>query len=196
MSPRRISYTSRTTRWSNTMNTLRAFVPAVLLVLFAACSGSGGTTVNAPTSTAAAATTLTASVRTSPAPADPLGGAAEQTAPAAALSPGATATPTAPPTAPTAVNAPMGVTFVSVQGGPSGSYAAISVLTAAEAPCSIGYVDPAGTNSSAQGLADQRASRTGAVSWSWKIDGNASSGTGSVTVTCNGASATTSIPIG
>ena len=126
-----------------------------------------------------------------------LGGAAEQTVPAAVLTPCATATPTARPTAaPTAHAALMGVTFGSVQGGSPGSDAAVSVLTAAEALCSISCVDPAGTNSSAQRLAGQRASRTGAASWSWKTDGNASPGTGLVTVTCNGASATTSIPIG
>jgi hypothetical protein len=182
---------------ASAMNSLRVLVPVILLALFAACSSSGGTTVHSPASTVAATTTLTTSVRPSPAPADPLGGAAGQTAPAAALTPVATATSTAPPTAaPTVQPAPTGVTFVSVQGGSPGSYAAVSVLTAAEAPCSISYANPAGTNTPAQGLFDQRASRSGAASWNWKIDDNTGLGVGRVIVTCGGASATTPIQIG
>ena len=166
------------------MNFLRISVPVILLVMFAACSSSGGTAVTSPGSTAPVTTTGALTSRPS---AEPLEGGVGQTGSAESSTPVTTAAPTVP--------ASIGVTFVTVQGGSPGSQAQVSVLTAAEAPCSISYVDPAGTASTAQGLFDQRASRSGAVSWTWTIDTDTGPGTGSVTVTCNGVSATTPIQI-
>jgi hypothetical protein len=110
-----------------------------------------------------------------------------QTAPPSTAPP-ATEPPTAPPQAE--------VQFTSVVGGPPGAYASAAVQTTPGASCSISYVTPAGTNSSAAGLVPSAADSTGAASWSWKIGSNTHPGTGSVRVTCNGASATASIQIG
>jgi hypothetical protein len=103
------------------------------------------------------------------------------------LPPAPTPTPTPTPTTT--------VTFISVQGGSPGATASVTVQTAANAGCSITYVTPKGTVSQAQGLGDKTAGGDGRVSWSWKIGTGTAPGTGSVTVTCNGVSATTDITI-
>jgi hypothetical protein len=69
------------------------------------------------------------------------------------------------------------------------------VQTIPGASCSIVYVTPAGTVSEAQGLGNKTAGENGRVSWSWKIGSNTRPGTGRVTVTCNGISATAQIQI-
>ena len=104
--------------------------------------------------------------------------------------------PGAPPATQPSAPASAGVTFVAVVGGAPGGAASVTVQTAPGAACTIGYVTPAGTQSSAQGLVPKTAERGGYVSWSWVIGSNTRPGTGSVTVTCNGVSATTALQIG
>jgi hypothetical protein len=89
-----------------------------------------------------------------------------------------------------------GVAFVSVVGAAPGGVASAIVQTSAGASCSISYRTPAGTKSTAQGLSTKTAGADGMVSWSWNISGNTRPGTGTVTVTCGGASASAPITIG
>jgi hypothetical protein len=89
-----------------------------------------------------------------------------------------------------------GVTIVSVNGASPGGYASVTVQTTPGAECSIRYVTPHGTVSRAKGLGNQNADSDGKASWTWKIGSKTEPGTGSVTVTCNGESATTAIVIG
>ena len=108
---------------------------------------------------------------------------------------GACGAPGAPVTTPPP-SQQTGVTFVSVVGGPPGGTASVTVQTSPGAQCSITYVTPAGTVSQAQGLEQKTADASGQVSWQWKIGSNTRPGTGTVTVTCNGVQASTSIQIG
>jgi len=55
---------------------------------------------------------------------------------------------------------------------------------------------PAGTPSIAQGLVAKLADSSGMVTWSWVIGTNTRPGTGTVTVVCAGARATSRIQIG
>jgi hypothetical protein len=110
------------------------------------------------------------------------------------------ATPTPKPVVvPTSTSTPAPVTtvvtFISVSGGSPGGYASVTVQTIPGASCSIVYVTPAGTVSTAQGLGNNTDGENGKVSWSWKIGSNTRRGTGRVTVTCNGISATAPIQI-
>lgn len=110
----------------------------------------------------------------------------------------ATPTPIPQPTA-TPEPAPVqtgGVEFITVRGAAPWGTAFVEVLTAPGATCSIGYVTPAGTQSQAQGLVVRTADGSGYVSWSWSIGSRTRPGTGSVTVTCDGVSARSSIVIG
>jgi hypothetical protein len=88
------------------------------------------------------------------------------------------------------------VTFVSVVGAAPGGVASATVQTSAGTSCSISYVTPAGTKSTAQGLYTKTAGGDGTVSWSWNIGGSTKPGTGTVLVTCDGASASAPITIG
>jgi hypothetical protein len=63
------------------------------------------------------------------------------------------------------------------------------------ATCSIVYTTPAGTASTAQGLGTRTADANGAVSWTWSIGPSTRSGTGTVDVTCDGATARSNITI-
>ena len=101
-------------------------------------------------------------------------------------------TPTPIPTNPPST----GVTFLLVTGGPPGANAYVKVQTAANASCSISYVTPSGSTSTAQGLGNKSADGSGIVDWTWKIGTKTNPGTGTVTVTCNGVSASTGITIG
>ena len=89
-----------------------------------------------------------------------------------------------------------GITFVTVDGASPGSYAHVTVRTTPGVECSIRYVTPHGTISSAKGLDCQTSDSNGKSAWTWKIGSHTQPGTGNVTVTCNGTSATTSIDIG
>ena len=111
--------------------------------------------------------------------------------------PASTAPAAPPPQAPApAPPAASGVTFASVIGAPPGGVATAAIQTLGGAACSIGYVTPAGTRSTAQGLITKTAGADGTVSWSWNIGPSTRPGTGTVTVTCGGASASAPITIG
>ncbi len=89
-----------------------------------------------------------------------------------------------------------GITFASVEGASPGGYASVTIQTSPGAECSIQYVTPHGTVSRARGLESQTTDSDGRASWTWKIGTHTEPGTGSVTVACNGESATTPIEIG
>ncbi len=89
-----------------------------------------------------------------------------------------------------------GVQFVSVQGTSPGRNASVTVQTSAGAACDIDYYTPKGTYSTAAGLYPKNADGSGLVSWTWLIGGNTTRGTGTVRVSCGGASASTAITIG
>jgi hypothetical protein len=89
-----------------------------------------------------------------------------------------------------------GVQLSSVAGGRPGGRASVVAQTTPGASCSISYRTPAGTSSTAQGLTPKTADGNGMVSWSWEIGPSTRPGTGTVVVTCNGASARSSIQIG
>jgi endonuclease YncB( thermonuclease family) len=63
------------------------------------------------------------------------------------------------------------------------------------ASCDISYVTPAGNRSTAQGLTPKTAGSDGSISWEWVIGSRTRPGTGQVTVTCDGVSASTAIEI-
>jgi hypothetical protein len=96
----------------------------------------------------------------------------------------------------TATSSASGVTFLTVSGANPGGYTSVTVQTTPRAECSIRYFTPHGTISRAKGLVDQTSDSNGNVSWTWKIGSRTEPGAGSVTVTCNGACATTKIEIG
>lgn len=122
--------------------------------------------------------------------------AAATPAPPTAI-PSPTPRPTAAPTlAPAKPAAAAGVEFVSVVGGRPGGRASVTVQTVPKASCSISYRTPAGTRSTAQGLVPTTADANGRASWSWVIGSNTRPGTGTVTVSCGGVSASASIRIG
>jgi outer membrane biosynthesis protein TonB len=109
--------------------------------------------------------------------------------------PTSTSQPPPPPPSPPPPAA-TGVTIVSITSPRSpGQTATLSARAAPGASCSISYVTPAGTNSTAQGLIAKQADGAGNVSWSWVIGSNTRAGTGTVRVTCNGQTATTQIVI-
>jgi hypothetical protein len=76
-----------------------------------------------------------------------------------------------------------------------GSTARLVASTSAGASCSIRYVTGKGTVSKAQGLTAQKADQKGTASWAWKIGTGTAPGTGNVTVTCGGVSASTKIVV-
>jgi hypothetical protein len=106
------------------------------------------------------------------------------------------ATPSTTTATPASAAAPASVSFASVNGARPGQTASIGVQTNPGASCSIIFVPPHGTTSTADGLAAKVADATGKVAWSWVVDARSPVGPGSVTVTCNGASATIELAIG
>jgi len=87
------------------------------------------------------------------------------------------------------------VQFTAVDGASPGRYASVSVQTSPNASCTIDYVTPHGTDSVAAGLVPKNADANGQISWVWLIGGRTYPGTGTVTVTCGGTSASASIDI-
>jgi hypothetical protein len=122
-------------------------------------------------------------------------GSAPVPAQPAAPPPDTSAPPPPPPDNPPPSSV-SGVTFVSVVGAAPGGVASATVQTSGGASCSISYVTPAGTKSTAQGLYTKTAGADGTASWSWNIGGNTRPGTGTLLVTCDGASASAAITIG
>jgi hypothetical protein len=74
-----------------------------------------------------------------------------------------------------------------------GLTASLTAQTAPSASCSLSYVTPGGTISSAQGLGAATANAAGVVTWSWTVGASTGPGAGTVTVEC-GASPV-SVPI-
>lgn len=116
------------------------------------------------------------------------------------------------PTATTASSAPSGntpadegdeedaagggeVTFQVVRGARPGSTADVVVIAPPSAQCEITYTAPDGQVGEMRGLEPKTASGNGRVSWGWKIDTDTPSGEGTVSVTCDGTTAETTIPI-
>jgi hypothetical protein len=89
-----------------------------------------------------------------------------------------------------------GVQITSIAGARPGGRASVSVQTTPGASCSIAYRTPAGTSSTAQGLTTKTADANGTLSWTWEIGPSTRPGTGTVAVTCNGATARSPIQIG
>jgi len=100
------------------------------------------------------------------------------------------AAPTSQPDQPVAT-----VNFVSVSGARPGERASATIQTTAGARCSIAYKEPSGRRSTAAGLRDKTADANGKVTWTWLIGSRANPGTGTITVTCDGSTATTNISI-
>ncbi len=69
-----------------------------------------------------------------------------------------------------------------------GGTATAKVQTAAGAACSLSYVTPHGTRSSAKGLGATTAGADGVCTWAWSIGSSTAPGTGTVTITVGGAS--------
>jgi hypothetical protein len=158
----------------------------VLALAGSACSKSNNATKTPATNVAATGTKVNEATST-------------VQPPTATNPPSATDTPIAPaatqPAAQPGANT-SGVTFTSVTGAAPGGVARAAVQTSPGASCSISYVTPHGTNSTAQGLYPKTADGAGQVSWSWNIGTSTQPGTGTVSVTCNGVSASESITIG
>ncbi len=87
------------------------------------------------------------------------------------------------------------VQFVFVQGGSPGDTASTSVQTAPAVRCDIVYVTPSGTVGQAKGLTGAVADDSGRAWWSWVIAKDSLPGTGTITVYCNGGTATANITI-
>ena len=123
-------------------------------------------------------------------------------------SPTAAPTPAAPPATTTQPPAAPGTPgtappagqqtpqFLAVIGAAPGGRASVAVQTTPGAYCSISYVTPLGNVSEAASLVPKNADASGSVNWTWLIGGNTRRGTGTVRVTCNGASVSSPIPIG
>ncbi len=88
------------------------------------------------------------------------------------------------------------VQIVSATGAAPGGRASVTVKAAPGSMCSIAYTTPSGTSSKAQGMGTKTADASGSVSWTWDIGPSTRPGTGTVVVTCDGASARSSISIG
>lgn len=104
--------------------------------------------------------------------------------------------PQSTPTPSTTSSQSTAISFTMVQGGTPGSYATVSIHTAPGTSCAIDYVTPYGTDSSAAGLVSKTADGNGNVTWTWKIGTRTYLGTGTVTVSCGGQSASGGITIG
>ncbi len=95
-----------------------------------------------------------------------------------------------------ATTAPISVTIASVTGAARGGTASATVQTTAGAVCSIDYRGPLGVDRYEFGaLRSQTANSNGGITWNWLIAQNTPTGNGTVTVTCQGVTATASVPI-
>jgi hypothetical protein len=107
---------------------------------------------------------------------------------ASSASPIATRTPTTAPT-------PVGVTITQPPGVlRRNATATVGVRTAPGVLCSIVVKYKSG-RSVADGLGDKTTNAGGDASWSWKVGGNTTPGTWSVTITCGGQSASTVLTV-
>src|SRR5690606_548614 len=87
------------------------------------------------------------------------------------------------------------VEFQVVRGARPNSTADVVVKAAPNASCEITYTSPDGEVGEMRGLEPKTATGVGRVSWGWKIDPDTTPGEGTVSVTCDGSTAETSITI-
>ena len=177
-----------------------SFVSSSQVPETAASSGSPAAPTTAkPTSKPADAQVAS----TAPATAKPNPTTAPPTATKAAptpVPPTATPKPQATPVPPTAVPPtpipPPAMTLSVSSPIKRGLKASASVHNApAGSTCSLSYVTPAGTQSSAAGLGSTTATGDGTASWSWTIGGSTNPGTGTVSAGCGGQHASASIVV-
>lgn len=69
-----------------------------------------------------------------------------------------------------------------------GGTAFANIQTKPAVACSIQYYTPAGTDSTAQGLAPQTSDAEGYCSWFWNIGSRTKPGTGRIVIAANGMS--------
>jgi hypothetical protein len=88
------------------------------------------------------------------------------------------------------------VTFTTIKGAPAGGQASAAVQTQPGRACSIVFTLPGGAESNAAGLNNKIADPRGQATWEWTIPSSASTGKGTVAVTCGSASASADLTIG
>ena len=88
------------------------------------------------------------------------------------------------------------VQFLSVQGNTPGQAVTVTVQAREGASCSIEYVTPTRTRSTAAGLGPQTVGASRTVTWSFVLDAAVKTGNGTVMVTCDRASISRTIAIG
>ena len=77
-----------------------------------------------------------------------------------------------------------------------GGGASVIATTDPGAACSIEVILPSGNPSHASGLVDKAADAQGVVSWLWPVDAATRPGDARISVSCEGAQDTASLPIG
>jgi micrococcal nuclease len=109
--------------------------------------------------------------------------------------PTSTPTPTAAPTAaPPPPPAAATVTFLDAPTAARGQVANLQVKTAPNTSCSIVVTYKSGP-SGAQGLTPATSDGAGNVGWTWRVGPSTTRGVWPITVTCGGASASTTITV-
>lgn len=88
------------------------------------------------------------------------------------------------------------VEITRVQGAAPGGRATVAATTTPEALCRLIYQVPSGLLSGDPSLGPRPASSDGTITWTWNIPQDSRTGTGKVTVNCNGAEAKADITIG
>jgi hypothetical protein len=138
-------------------------------------------------------------VAETPAQEDPAVSPAADAPPApAASTPPALPLRRAAPTTPTPVPPPSAdPRFVAVQGNTAGQTVTVIVQASpGAAACSLDYQTPAGARSTAPGLGTQPVGASGTATWSFTLEPMPSAGTGTLKVTCGGASVSRPLFIG
>jgi hypothetical protein len=91
---------------------------------------------------------------------------------------------------------PIAVSFTSVTGAAPGGTASATIQTSPGAFCKVDYFGPRGVDRFEGGaLHAQQADANGNITWGWPIAANTPSGNGTVTVNCEGATASAAVPI-
>jgi hypothetical protein len=83
-----------------------------------------------------------------------------------------------------------------VKGVTPGQVANVMVQTAASTTCSLKFVGPDNTESSAEGLGSKTTDTQGRANWEWKVDPQTPTGIGTVTATCDDVSVWVPMRIG
>ena len=111
----------------------------------------------------------------------------------------ATSAATQPPPTPipaTATTAATGTRIISITTPiKRGNQAVVAAKTTPGDACTVTFQAPGGATIEVAGLGPKAASAAGDVSWIWRIASDTMPGTGVVSVTCNGRSATVSMVI-